>query len=713
MMSKHVTTVLDPIDLVAMLKEQHFLQPYCLAVFRNKPTASSTWGMSWERYSDPQLPDNLPIAAYLEVLDRADIAKRPTVLRSAEGLYFFAVPFSSTSDSSYCLVGAGVRDKGIDLAAIEILARATGRDPNQLLEVFQGYPVVTRKDVEDITDRVVRLMMSMGDETTAAIATEEVLDKLAAVVGVCSEIDKLSSCTATLSLFIDTLTILFDIPSLTVVTTAGTCNDLLLTPQWAPPTVAHKILPHRIHKLSVNGRKEKSFSLGSETIHLFAESSVIKATCFQFWSKDNDCGFVALLDMELPESDVSLIELINNRVATRLLQLLTEAQLLRANSQSQKMLSLVSSLLLIDDENHLYDALLNTATGLVGAAGGSFMTMDHTGEKLHIESALGINSHLAKSFSVKVGEGIAGKVASAGAPFLVNDIERDARIARLNRKCFTTKSFVSIPFRHKQKVIGVLNVSDKENGTAFDENDLETLTYFADHVAGMIPLAAGKNPLKNQIPLVITDELTGLYTREFLDKRAQEEISRCRRHKGVFTVMRISMKIYGCNGGNRRAMDKAMVSASAILHKTFREMDVIARYGEQSFCIMLPDTGKKEAKLVVERIKRVISGLAAADAGISSSIGTSSFPEDGSTFAQLVACADKCIAYSRSAGLLTRSPGNAFSTGLARLGAAAGNAITHDSRQLLPLYHQSSDMDNPPDAQPTLLWNTDSLSESP
>lgn len=699
-MPVNATSVHDPVDIMQSLKGYSFLKGYHLLLFCSLGKAASASGDHWEPCLAHQRPEawNLPFAFYHEILEVACIGRRPTTSRSPEGVYVFAVPFSLQDDSLYCLVGTGVRDKALDLGGVESLAATTQRDPVELLELFQNCPVAEKKDVEDVADRVFRIIKENLPQTPQTGQSDDVLDKLAAVVAICSEIDKMTTSAATISLFLDTLTIIFDIPHIGIVFTGNACQELFLEGEWAPPAVVKKIIPHRIHNLFPLENTGKSFIVGGEIASLFPEQDVGMATCLQFMANDDNCGLVALLETKLRGGDVSLVELVCNRVATRLQNLLQAEQLLRANTQSQKMLDLISSMLKIEDHNKLYDTLLSTATGLVGAVSGSFMVMDKNGEDLHIEAVRGINSHLAKSFTVKVGEGIAGKVAAGASPLLISDIENDSRTARLNRSRFRTKSFVSLPFSYNQQVIGVLNISDKENGGTFNENDLETLSFFADHTAGVVHHAAAKAAWASCRSMTVSDPLTGLYNRSFLFRRMQEEVSRCKRLTRCLSLMRI--EIFGLGDASERAMK----TIAGVLRGMLREMDVISRYGENSFCIMLPDTGKSESVLVGERIRtEIVDTLARLDSAplgnACVTIGLSAFPEDGKSVDEMATAAEKATfrpTFFTSAATEVKAP--TVSSGL-----LPGSRITlHDSRQRLPLLHNRQCQGSQPDVQPVL-----------
>jgi GAF domain-containing protein len=61
----------------------------------------------------------------------------------------------------------------------------------------------------------------------------------------------------------------------------------------------------------------------------------------------------------------------------------------------------------------------------------------------------------------------------------VKDLETDSRFARASRQKYDTKSLLSVPLKQGGKVLGVLNLADKQGNASFSEEDLNLLTAFA------------------------------------------------------------------------------------------------------------------------------------------------------------------------------------------------------------------------------------------
>jgi signal transduction histidine kinase len=69
---------------------------------------------------------------------------------------------------------------------------------------------------------------------------------------------------------------------------------------------------------------------------------------------------------------------------------------------------------------------------------------------------------------VKVGEGVAGKVVEMGEPVLVDDIASDPRFNKANDPQYGNGSFICMPIRVGDRVIGVINMAKKRDSALSD-----------------------------------------------------------------------------------------------------------------------------------------------------------------------------------------------------------------------------------------------------
>jgi putative nucleotidyltransferase with HDIG domain len=112
------------------------------------------------------------------------------------------------------------------------------------------------------------------------------------------------------------------------------------------------------------------------------------------------------------------------------------------------------------------------------------MLFDRDRNLLRIAAAYGLPQDVIKNTYVKVGEGIAGKVAKEGKPLIVSDVNAEGFANKERAKRYKTNSFISfpiisVPLKAVGEVIGVINLTDKIDKSTFTSNDLKLLTGLA------------------------------------------------------------------------------------------------------------------------------------------------------------------------------------------------------------------------------------------
>lgn len=121
--------------------------------------------------------------------------------------------------------------------------------------------------------------------------------------------------------------------------------------------------------------------------------------------------------------------------------------------------------------DRLAKLIVINATRLLRTEIGSLMLIDKETNMLEIVAARGLPEELVKNIHIPIGKGIAGKVVEEGEPILCENIETDQRFSRQSNDRYTSKSFVSVPLKVQNRVIGVLNINNKESKQKFDEKN--------------------------------------------------------------------------------------------------------------------------------------------------------------------------------------------------------------------------------------------------
>lgn len=124
-------------------------------------------------------------------------------------------------------------------------------------------------------------------------------------------------------------------------------------------------------------------------------------------------------------------------------------------------------------------AILSLTIDVIGAKIGSVMILDQVREELYIGASCGLEENVVQNTRMKLGSSISGHVAKTRRPLIVEDIERDKRFSRINREKYESKSLISAPLIYKDRLFGVINLNNKQNGQPFTTDDLRLLSAIA------------------------------------------------------------------------------------------------------------------------------------------------------------------------------------------------------------------------------------------
>jgi diguanylate cyclase (GGDEF)-like protein len=306
-----------------------------------------------------------------------------------------------------------------------------------------------------------------------------------------------------------------------------------------------------------------------------------------------------------------------------------------------------------------YAAILRHSAELLRAERGSLLLYDERANELAVRAAVGPRAEVARSSRVKMGEGVSGTVLREGRPVVVHDVAVAPGLSPASgEREYKTRSFISYPISVGGRKVGVLNVTDKAGGGSYDEFDLNLLELIAPQMALAIDRAEWHHKATQFQLLSITDPLTGLVNRRYLEERLNEELERSKRHRFAVSFMMIDIDDF--KGYNDRhghpAGDLALEMTAQCLKSALRSADVAARYGGEEFSVLLPQTGLAEARAIGERVRRQIEraqfphGKSQPLGAVTVSIGVSTFGPGFDTPATLVAAADKALYLAKSRG---------------------------------------------------------------
>ncbi len=148
--------------------------------------------------------------------------------------------------------------------------------------------------------------------------------------------------------------------------------------------------------------------------------------------------------------------------------------------------------------------------------------------------------------------------------------------------------------------------------------------------------------------LALTDELTGLYNRRGFLALAERQLKLGRRSgRGILLVFIDvdGLKQLNDTFGHAEG-DRTLIRAGGVLEKTFRESDVVARFGGDEFAVLAIEASRHNQETIAARLRENLRQMNDEDSGpaISLSWGVARFdPQSKTSIGQLMAQADQAM----------------------------------------------------------------------
>ena len=358
---------------------------------------------------------------------------------------------------------------------------------------------------------------------------------------------------------------------------------------------------------------------------------------------------IAILEKIEDEKTKRQIARICLSIAPQLEILRLRTEVARGETLSTAVRRFSQSLKLIDTDDLWLKLTQNTAE-MLGAERASLMIFNEKTKNLDIKALIGGFGQTGKEEIV--GERVARLVFDKNKPIIVPDVAQTGLPPAAANRQYKTPSFMSCPLAIGGRSIGVMSFADKATGKPFDRGSLNLLQAIAPQIAVAIDRAALKKKAGEFEQLSVTDALTGLLNRRYIEARLTEEVKRSNRHGFPMSFMMIDVdhfKSYNDEFGHP-AGDQALKIVGQVIRETLRGADVAARYGGEEFSILLPQTTREEAGMIGERIRINIAETAFPYRRVTTSVGIASCAADLCSVVDIVQAADLALYEAKRRG---------------------------------------------------------------
>lgn len=203
-------------------------------------------------------------------------------------------------------------------------------------------------------------------------------------------------------------------------------------------------------------------------------------------------------------------------------------------------------------------------------------------------------------------------------------------------------SIMVIPMWDSEKMFGMI-VIVHENPYYFSFDKYKFVQSFVQHAA----LAYTNSMLKERLrQTAITDYLTKLYLRNYLDKKIDEHMKNDR--GGSFMLLDVDNFKQVNDTHGHYVGDKVLIQIAEIIKSTISDNDIAARWGGEEFAVYLPYCNEEYAHKVAYKIREKVE--ANTEPNVTMSIGISSWCEEKHTIEKLFIRADEALYEAKTTG---------------------------------------------------------------
>jgi diguanylate cyclase (GGDEF)-like protein len=158
--------------------------------------------------------------------------------------------------------------------------------------------------------------------------------------------------------------------------------------------------------------------------------------------------------------------------------------------------------------------------------------------------------------------------------------------------------------------------------------------------------------------MALTDPLTQLPNRRHFESVLRAELDRVRRHGGTCAVAMVDVdyfKHYNDSVGHL-AGDVVLRELADVMRRELRLHDMVSRYGGEEFALIMISAGREEARPILERLLRDVQAHPFRHRDIQPlgrltvSAGLAVFPDDGTSYEQLLRSADTALYQAKRGG---------------------------------------------------------------
>ncbi len=298
------------------------------------------------------------------------------------------------------------------------------------------------------------------------------------------------------------------------------------------------------------------------------------------------------------------------------------------------------------NSEELFSQILNKISELLPAEDWSLLLLDQASGELHFEVSVNLDLNKVREVRLRLGQGIAGKVALEQKPQIIEDVAKceffSSQVDQISG-C-STRSIICVPLVFGRRTVGVIEVVNPKN---LKGDPIPLLSIIADYAAIAVENMRRYREIQN---LAIHDDLTGLYNTRHLYRMLGSLIRTAEETRNSFSLIFMDIDyfkrvvdFYGHLKGSQAIQEVARTIRECLIEPAFG-----VAYGGDEFVVVLQGFDKARAQRKAEEISSKIKQMVylvnhGHHVSLSASFGIATFPDDAVDVTGLLALADRSM----------------------------------------------------------------------
>lgn len=253
--------------------------------------------------------------------------------------------------------------------------------------------------------------------------------------------------------------------------------------------------------------------------------------------------------------------------------------------------------------------------------------------------------------ALKIGEGLPGQVAMERQPRVVDDPgEALGFTYHLGVGSVTPRQLAYFPLLYRGDLLGLLLLGFAQPSPA---EEMVLLEHLSRQVAIILNDALAQRRIRD---LTIRDPLTGVANRAHFTTELDRHFNDAQRYGTDLALLMVDIdhfRMFADRFGYHMA-DVVLTTVSGVLRKSIRKTDMVARFGENRFAVILPQTDLEQAMATAEKVRKNLIGTAVGQLDrerITISIGAVAYPNPAvQSPVEMVRRADQALYKAKQGG---------------------------------------------------------------